>query len=173
MKLTTKALVAIATIAMTATAAQAALAYKQTQGLYTQNGGQTYVGARLNSAFAGNFGSGISGTVYGGYEVAPNVAIEGAISPTFANGVTSVGLSVTGAYRHSLQNVVQAPVYLKGKLGIGGSYTSVSSNGINASGFGGTGLVWGVGAGYDLSPDLALELDANNFGGGIGVHKKF
>lgn len=170
MKLTTKALVAIATIAMTATAAQAAPVFGQAHG------GQTYVGARLNSAYAGAFGSSISGTVYGGYEVAPNVAIEGAISPTFASGVTSVGLSVTGAYRHSLQNVVQAPVYLKGKLGIATGYSSPTTvNGVQISrgGFGRPGLDWGVGAGYDLSPDLSLELDVNSFGGGIGVHKKF
>lgn len=169
MKVTTKALVAIAAIAMTTTAAQAAPSFSKMQG------GQSYVGARLNSTFGVGFGGGLGGTVYGGYEVAPNVSVEAAVSPSFGNGVTMVRGSVTGAYRHSLQNVIQAPVYVKGKVGIGAAYTRFSTTipGVNDNNFSGPGAVWGIGVGYDIAPDMSVELDANTLGGGIGLHKKF
>lgn len=168
MKVTTKALVAIATIAMTTTAAQAAPSFNK------MHGGQSYVGARLNSTFGAGFGSGLGGTVYGGYEVAPNVAVEAAISPDIGNGVTMIRGSVTGAYRHSLQNVIQAPVYVKGKVGVGAVYANYKTlvPGYN-NGFGNVGAVWGLGVGYDIAPDMSVELDANTLGGGIGLHKKF
>lgn len=168
MKVTMKALVAIAAIAMTTTAAQAAPAFQK------MHGGQTYAGVKLNSAFSGGFGSALSGTVYGGYEVAPNVAIEAAVSPSVGNGVTAISGSVTGVYRYSLQNVIQAPAYVKGKVGVGAAYYSYKEvvPGFN-SGFGGVAPVWGFGVGYDVTPDISVELDANTLGGGIGIHKKF
>lgn len=158
MKNLQKSLLAAAVFAVTAMGTNAAVTYGA--GAV----GQSYVGAKV-----GKFDVDVAGVdnptaygMYAGYQFDPNFGAEveylGSSDADVNNGTTETFNAKTyGAYGTYNYNFVNTPVYAKGKLGLA-KVELKSSDGDKADK---TGVAGGLGVGFGVNANLALEADYN------------
>lgn len=117
-----------------------------------------------------------------GYQIAPNVALEGMVGLNARDGKESAyGITATakvdrlvGVYAKSNYTVGDA-FELYGRIGAVNSKVSASAGPISDSNSG-TDFSFGIGAGYKVTRDLSINVDYMDFGdleGGVAVGMKF
>ena len=180
MKTLQKTLLALAAGSLLSVGAQAAVAYGNG---YT---GQPYVGVKV-----GQFDLDVDGAdkptaygVYGGYNFDPNFGIEaeyvGSSDADYYNGdIDAKTYGAYGTYRYQFPNT---GLYAKGKLGVAkteieGNYLAEDSK-RNTISKDDTSLAGGVGLGYSVNPNFAVEAEYDKLGSDadlmtIGAHLKF
>ena len=177
MKTLQKTLLALAAGSLVSMGAQAAVTYGNG---YT---GQPYVGAKV-----GQFDLDRSGTddptaygVYAGYNFDPNFGMEaefvGSDDADYLNTgeVDAKTYGVYGTYRYAFPNT---GLYAKGKLGV--AKTEVEGTGTLLNNFSDsdTSLAGGVGLGYSVNPNFAVEAEYDKLGSDadlmtVGAQLKF
>ena len=123
----------------------------------------------------GNVSKG-SGKVYGGYQLTPNWGIEAQYTDLGSRALTgslASGAQVaTGSFRstqYSLAAVGTLPLAanfsLLGKLGVTSNYANISTTIAGAGSSGNTSdMIVGVGVAYNITPQLAVRLEYEDFG---------
>lgn len=140
----------------------------QAQGLYGEIGYNQLTFKEENRGFGAKVEpSAIRGIV--GYEINPNLAVEGHLGIGLNDDTTRIGgVSVKG----EVDNVVGAfikpkvklgeTVELFGRAGVASTKVSASSGGLSASDRG-TSFAYGAGASFALTPQLSLNADYMNY----------
>ena len=184
MKTLQKTLLALAAGSLLSVGAQAAVAYG--------NGyiGQPYVGVKV-----GQFDVDVDGAddptaygVYGGYNFDPNFGIEveyvGSDDADYRGGdIDAKTYGAYGTYRYAFPNT---GLYAKGKLGVAkteveGDFTrNIGGTEIRTETYSDsdTSLAGGVGLGFSVNPDFAIEAEYDKLGSDsdlwtVGAHLKF
>ena len=178
MKTLQKTLLALAAGSLLSMGAQAAVSYGNG---YT---GQPYVGVKV-----GQFDLDVDGAdkptaygVYGGYNFDPNFGIEaeyvGSDDADYRGGdIDAKTYGAYGTYRYAFPNT---GLYAKGKLGV--ARTEVEASGTTLGLYNGTdkdtSLAGGVGLGFSVNPDFAIEAEYDKLGSDsdlwtVGAHLKF
>lgn len=178
-----KSLLAMA-ISATAVSAQA-------DDLFDIKPGKMYIGPNvgLNLGFSSLDGTPFSLGVHGGMELNKNLAAELAYMGIFGadsnngNYKTESSYNFFSGFGVYKMDVPEAPIYVKGKLGLTFAsyewkfkskvYDNTSSTSVS-----GLFVGYGMGVGYDLTPNIAVEAEVSNsgsYGYGLilGGHMKF
>lgn len=141
---------------------------------YGTSAGQPYVGVKVGQAnynkaiVSGNTtyiaNKPIAYGVFGGYQLDQNFGAEveyvsGRNADITNNNVKNGNISVKtyGAYGTYKYGIDTVPVYAKAKLGI--AKTDVKIQQTETKTVGNTGLAYGLGVGYQASPNLAIEAE--------------
>ncbi|ALF60181.1 porin family protein [Psychrobacter urativorans] len=160
MKTSQKALLALITGCFLSVSAQAAMSY---------GNGQPYIGAKVGKFMLDDDGldsldDATAYGVYGGYNFTPNVGVEVEYVGSSDADVSLDGFNAEynvktygayGTYRYQFPNTA---LYAKGKLGIAKVETEVSFLGYSESGSD-TGIAGGLGLGYVVNPNVAIEAE--------------
>lgn len=149
MKLLQKTLLALAAGSMMTVGAQAAVNYGMTA--------QPYIGAKIGQYDLDSADDATSYGVYGGAKFTPNFGIEAEYMTTSDADFSSTreySADVYGLYGTYDYTFPGSDMYAKGRLG-------VSKNKVDVDGYGSksdTGIAGGLGLGYNLAPNAAVEL---------------
>lgn len=157
MKTFSKTLLALAAGTVMTAGANAAL-YQTT----TTYAGQPYVGVKAGQVIVDDADNATGMGGYVGYQLNPNWGVEADYVGTGDTDTDVNGLEYNaktyGAYGTYKYNMVNTPMYVKGKLGVAKSEVEVSAKDSNASFTADkTGVAGGLGLGYNVSPNIALE----------------
>lgn len=155
MSISQKALLALVVGCFMSAGAQAAVSYGD---------GQPYVGAKIGQFMVdeGDLDDPTAFGAYAGYNFTPEFGMEVEYVGSSEESINISGVNVDydlktygiyGTYRYAFPNTA---IYAKGKLGFAKAEIDVEASGFSDSDSD-TGLAGGIGLGYSVSPNVAIE----------------
>lgn len=158
MKTLNKTLLALIAGTVVTAGANAALYNNTTTGY----AGQPYIGIKAGQTIVDDADNATAFGVYGGYQFDPNWGVEADYVGTSDTDTDVNELEYNaktyGAYGTYKYGFVNSPMYAKARLGVAKSEVEVNAKNSDASFTADkTGVAGGVGLGYNVSPNMALE----------------